>query len=184
MSKKNDSWYYNPWVIAVGGATIAGIAVSLICDWLKSKPILSTIFSWLMRIKDIATSFFGYKIPIWIIALAIILIYLISRIKFNISQKALPDYWSYKQDRFYNWIWKWDWDFDSVEKKWYMVNLQPYCPKCNTQFVNKSNHLDIAYECPRCKDYFSSRGLNYGHPPEDKQNVEALIIDNVQKRNY
>ena len=184
MASKKERWLNNNWVVTILGCSLATVLGTLAYDKVKDKPILTTIIIWLNWVWKIILSIFTFKVAIWAIVLVTISLYCLRRTHLNFSKKTPPDHAKYTQDRFYNWIWKWDWKYDGVQQTWYVANLQPYCQTCNTQLVNKTNFVDVQYECPRCKSFYSLRGLYNAGPPEDIQNVEALIIDNVRKRHY
>jgi hypothetical protein len=47
--------------------------------------------------------------------------------------------------------------------------------------MHTSNMLDDAYRCPRC-DYYANR--RHGGTAEDKDAVDALIVDNIKRGIY
>lgn len=173
----NNDWKKSPWIIALGAA-VAGSLVSFILDISKDKPIFSTIWSWLVWIWNIIVTFLNLNIRVWWLILGLFLIFIILWIISNINRESIKtrtNFLNYKEDTLKKWKWGWGWEYDQFKKKWYVLDMHPYCPQCSTRLMEPS--LYSPYKCPRCN--FSA-----SHYSEYKDEIEHLILDNIEKGNY
>jgi len=175
---KNKHWYSSAWTM-IGGPTF-GFLLTISRDYLKDKPILTTLVSIFSAIWNFLYSLLNFDLKVWWILIAILLfvgvIYLIQR--FQNEEINEPEFLKYKEDKFKSWTWTWEWNWNERNQRWMIVELQPNCPTCGTTLMENSTIYDTIYECPR-GDFKTGR---HGSPTEDKRNIEALIIDKIKKQ--
>jgi hypothetical protein len=171
----------NGWPIAVISSITLSIISSAIYDFIKSKPFLSSLFSFFKFIWNFTIRILESEIKLWWIILIIILYKIIGLFIRKYKKDKVPEtakYSDYKRERFKNWIWKWDWKWNG--ERWRISNLYPYCPNCDIELLNKSDILHQKIVCPRCNAQFT----DYDHNIDDTEGVKAMIYDNVKKENY
>lgn len=74
MGESNSS----KWYTGIGGTIILGLATSFIYDWIKEKPILSTVSSIFTSIWDILIQILKAELKVWWIVVGFTL-YLVSK---------------------------------------------------------------------------------------------------------
>ncbi|HLO72687.1 MAG TPA: hypothetical protein VK164_02010 [Flavobacterium sp.] len=170
MKKENLSEYK----IAVFSAFIS-ILFTAIYDWLKQKPLLTTLLD---IIKWLWKNIFEFEIKIWLL-LIIIIVYKISKIiikSFNKPKNITTtskSFINYSEETIDGIKWKWKWEKNPLTGKINIQDLKPICNKCGTSMDLNENGYKVYADCPRCDNEIS----NF----KDTQKIEAIIIDNVQR---
>lgn len=171
---KDKSWIKSPWAISVG-PVIIGFILTVLYDYFKNKPVLSTIWEIIKFLWNLVVSFLNLRLKIWwllvgIASLALIL-YVISEL-----QNVKPYYFNYTEGLFKRWKWTWKWEWDKYEKAWDIKELCAHCPDCGTFMIHYKNIYDgEEYSCPRCN--FRAKGDEC----EDQQKIKVLICDNIER---
>ncbi len=171
-------WIKSQWTKKIG-PPVFSLLLTMIYDFFKQNPFLSTIIEIVKWVGNTIIFILNYEIKVWwilcvIIAIVIVIIFINLR-KWEIFK---PDFCNYKKDRFKDWKWRWDWKYYSNSRKWDIISLIAYCPKCDTQLIDHSNVYEQEYRCPRCK--YNARSVNC----EDPIDVKAIIFDNIEKKKY
>lgn len=173
---KNKEWMKSPWTISIGTAIFSFI-LTMIYDYLKSKPVFSTIMGILLNFCNGIISFLNFNIKVWwlliVISAIIAIIYLVIILK---KEEALkPDFYNYEEDKFRILRWSWDWKFNYSKKMWFISDLTAHCPNCDTPLIEYKNIYEQGFECPRC-DY-KTRDFQC----EEPYKIERIILDNIEK---
>lgn len=185
MTEKKTKWYNSTWIVTIFGGIITTTVGTLVYDWAKQKPILSTLAQLSKTFWTYVVTFITFKLPLWTVVVVAFLAWVVRKISSKKKKtESKPAFWNYREDKFKNWIWRWDYGINIMERQYEIRNLQPYCPYDDTQLVNKSTYLQAAFECPRCNTTFSERSVYQSIPPEDATSIKALIWDNIRKGNY
>jgi hypothetical protein len=167
-------FFKNVWIQIVLGGALA----SLLFDWIKAVPILTSI-KWVI---GSILSVLNIQLSLWFILLAVLIGVLVVWLVINISvSKILPKYVEeYRHDTFRSWIWKWDWEQNSSSKKWEITNLRPYCQYCNCVMAYNVTFMDTFVKCPSCGRPYSQRD----RPElfEHKSEIELLIHNKIEKQ--
>ena len=156
--------------IAIFGGVIAIIS-SGVYDYIKEKPILSSIKSFFIWIWE---NIFEFELKIWqvlIILLVFSIIYALMKAKRTEPTVKFTDY---KRDTIHGTKWTWSWQHNFLESKWEVRNITPLCDNCNTRMKFESSYgVGQTAKCPRCNN--RQTGL------KDRETIEALIIDNIHQ---
>lgn len=162
------------WIIA--GSIICSIIAAGIYDLIKSYPLMTTIkdiFIWLWQ------NVINANVKVWSVFLLFVLIYTLSRIikSLNKNTNSQPKYFKYTTDQFDGVKWKWDYAFNYQSGKYNIDNLIPLCPQCETRMHYQYGLLN-SWEatCPRCRNHIARM--------KDRQDIVALIIDNIDREQY
>jgi hypothetical protein len=166
--KENKSSEYK---IAVFGAVI-GIILTAIYDFIKEKPILSSLWNIL---KWIWVNVFEFTVSIWQIILVLIIIYFIKKLKPK-KEKEIPKFLKYVSDEFDEITWKWKWEWNPLTQQWNVQNLIPQCNKCGTSAILNESYVDKYATCPRCENFMNEL--------KSTEKIEAIIIDNIDRELY
>ena len=142
-------------------------------DYIKEKPLLSSIKSLLIWIWE---QIFQFEIKVWqilIIAIILVIIYSFSKTKKK-EEITTISFRDYIRDTIHGTIWIWSWEHDIFENKWQVQNITPICDNCGTRMKYEYSYgVESTAKCPRC----DRRQTNL----KDKEIIEALIIDNVHQ---
>jgi hypothetical protein len=156
---------------------IVGIILLALYDYVKEKPILSTLFS---IIKWIWITFFEFEFKVWQIAIIILVLLSFKKIlqatKKQVKQTVsdnIPKWLNYTQDTIDGITWKWKWNKRYATGNWYIADLFPLC-ECKTPMA-LYNGSSLA-TCPRCDKHI----MDFKSP----EKVEAIIRDNVDRAVY
>lgn len=159
---------------------ISGVAVSIICDWIKNIPVLSTI-KWIFTTSFNKIIFFlNLRVKIWILLVVLLLFilfcYLIKKMK-DSNKVEEPSFIEYTSDNFMHWKWSWGWMWNNYNKHWQVTNLRAHCPSCDTVMNgNDKSFYGPSYKCPRCQFYATCKQCDLGFE------VESVIIDNIRRK--
>ena len=156
---------------------IIGIILLALYDFIKEKPILSTLFS---IIKWVWNTIFEFEFKVWQIIVIILALLVLKKIlnvtinQVNQDNSEVDSKWlNYTQDTIAGITWKWKWRKNYGNGLWNISDLVPLC-KCKTPMaIYNGNTLAV---CPRCEKSIS------GFKKPDK--VEAIIIDNIERDIY
>jgi len=169
------------WITSIGGTILLGLATSFIYDWIKEKPILTTVSSIFTSIWKFLIQILRAELKVWWVVLALTLYLVGKKIMSDYRRSITPElpekYKSYVRESFTNWNWKWVWKWDGNRKEWDIKNLWPYCKKCDIELLNKSDLLYHVWQCPRCcKSYeYNNRET------DDYDSVKAVIKNNIAR---
>lgn len=154
--------------IAVFGGIITIIS-SGIYDFIKDKPVLSSINSIFIWIWTYLTEF---EIKIWQLILVLLISAIVYKLLNTNKKETAKKFTDYRRDTIKGTEWRWNWEHNFFENKWEPKNIIPICEKCNTRMNYESNHGNsLSAICPRC----DNRQTNL----KKTEIIEALIIDNV-----
>lgn len=176
------------YTIALG--IISSLTATYIYSSVKENSFLSTLRKFLN---------FEISLSIWLIFIILVIfftgIYLLikrftkneilsktvvtkSEEKLETKALKLPEYSNYKSDRFKNLKYSWNYDFKNSYGKTNIVNLKVYCPKCDTPFLPTKALFGRVFLCPRCEYMLSELKIL------ESRRVRALIIDNINRKNF
>ena len=174
--RRIKKWIKSPAGISIG-VTVLGFALTVFYDLIKTKPVLTTIWTILESIWRFILLCLTFQLRVWWVLLVIAGLILILYVIVKIDERKHPEtnqplFLQYTKDEIMNWTWEWDWEkqYDGRYELW---NLHPICPRCNTPLIQSYTGGRTA-ECPRCQYYVNS------YMPND-DTVKLLIYDNVKK---
>jgi len=176
MTRNKEDRRKSPWTISIGTA-IFSLLLTMGYDYLKEKPILTTIWTIFKWIGNFVWSVLDFDVKFWWIIVVIGLFILIIKIiyKFKTEEAFKPDFYNYRTDKFKRWTWTWDWKFDAIRKAWIIEDLQASCPKCETPMINNSNRYGLDFDCPRCDFNASDSQCDEPHK------IKRIILDNIDR---
>lgn len=150
---------------------------TLINDWLREKPILTTFISIINFITCQISKFFSLEIKLYWFFVIFIFIFLVYKLILFFKQKnGKPYFYNYNEGILKKWRWTWEWQWDNKSKSWKIQKLKAYCPKCNSQLLIQANFLrGTSAECPRCNF------LAIGEECEIPFKIESIIHDNIDR---
>jgi len=167
-------WYQSPWAISMGTAVFS-LILTIIYDYAKSKPVLSTILIILNSILGFILFILNFEVRVlWLlITFAIIILILFVYVKYT-EETSEPDFLKYRDDILKKWKWSWNWKWSSQKRAWIISDLTAHCPECKTPLIFTSNVMTTRFDCPRCD--FSSK-----YYIEDPHKIERVILDNINR---
>ncbi len=174
--RRTKKWLKSPAGISVG-VTILGFALTVCYDLIKTKPVLTTIWAFLQIIWRFILLCLTFQLRVWWILLAIagliLILYAVVKIdEQKHSETKLSPFMQYTKDEIMNWSWEWEWK-KHYDGKYWIENLHPVCPHCNTPLVHSYEGGGII-KCPRCNHREHSDIPDY-------DTVKVLIHDNINK---
>ncbi|WP_276345634.1 hypothetical protein [Daejeonella sp. JGW-45] len=173
------------WKVAIVSSLLLAPIGSLIYDMIKAKPILSTFQAWVSSIYSWIVWLLNYPIKTWyiLVVVSVVVIIIVIAGVLMTDKKHSPDFIDYKIDKLKNWYWSWDYWYNSTQLKYNIINLMPYCGKC--QMIMLERRDPVTYYCPKCEFQHDSGSYNFGpNKWEEKMDIEALILDNIDKKRY
>ena len=171
------SWIKSPWTISIGTALFS-LFLTMVYDYSKKQPILSTILKILKGILKFVFSILNFNLKVWWVIVGIALVFAIIYFAAKIKQEEIlkPDFCSYTEGKFKRWNWTWEWKWNSYQNAWNISDLTAQCPNCGTPLIDQSNmYARLMFDCPRC-DYSAS----YSECDEPHK-IERIILDNVKR---
>lgn len=158
-----------------GIITVVGtVAATLFTDYLKDKPILTTIG---ICLEWIWVNILNFQVAIWQLfilgVIAWLIYFIINAVKGKMTNERprINPYAAYTKDHIHGNDWKWNWVYNEQEKKWVIKDLKSICLKCRTPMLYKP--FVQSAQCPRCTNYYNKmQSLNV---------IEAVIIDTVTR---
>lgn len=171
-------WIKSPWTVSLGTALFSLLG-TVLYDYFKEKPILTTINQGVNWLVERFTNFINLEIKLWLILVILAALVLIFILYILIENKKVrkPEFLNYKEDRLKKWRWSWEWKWSETRKAWIISNLEPHCPNCGTTLMEDSNALMFhGFGCPRCDFYAGTEKF------EDPRKIEALILDNLNRK--
>lgn len=159
-----------------------------IYDWLKQRPILTTITTWLAAFWNGLTYVWNIQLALgYFVVGGLILVFgLIWLVRISIKATlAEPDFTSYKVDKFKDWCWSWSWWYNPTRKKWEVVDMEPYCEACQMQMLTRFDGRHTYY-CPQCERAYDNYDYNstFGKKWEEKNDIAHLILNKIAKKTY
>lgn len=176
MTRSKEDWRKSPWTISIGTA-IFSLLLTMIYDYSKEKPILTTIWALLKWFGKFLKSVLDFDVKIWWILVTVGLFSLLVIIigKFKAEEVTKPDFYNYRTGKFKRWIWTWTWKLDLRRNAWIIEDLQANCPNCETPMINHSTRYDLHFDCPRCDFKASDNECDEPHK------IERIILDNIER---
>jgi hypothetical protein len=173
------------WTTIIFAPIATGIASTLLADYFKEKPLLTTITNALKYMGSLIVSFLTADLKVWwvLITFVVYLIaYLVKR-TFNTNNSAKepknkPDYLKYRSEKFAYLLWRWDWKWNSSKKMYEIVNFDSHCPKCDIRLLDRSTHFTQVGQCPKCNKIYKSPHV------EDPEAAYIVVVDNINKKLY
>jgi hypothetical protein len=177
MAKTKENFIKSPWAISIGTA-IFSLILTIGYDFLKQKPILTSIRAILKWIVNLVWTVLNFDFKIWWIVIIVSLFFLIVVIigKFKQEETFKPDFYSYREDKLKKWKWTWGWKFDDAKNVWIISEMKAHCPKCKTPMIEHSSRYDLRFDCPRCDFYAIKRDCDEPHK------IERIILDNIDRQ--
>jgi len=172
MAKKKEHWIKRL-AIWIGTTIITPVIVSLIVDFFKGIPKLSTIWAILKWCANVVCSFLNLEIKVWWLLVSIILIFIVLYLILRIITAFESEYPNYTEEVFRGLKWTWRWQ-KNYKNEWMVVGIKPHCPDCNTPMI-EINDWGPRFACIRCD--FKSGLEQY----EDSRNIEFLVYDRADK---
>lgn len=178
MIKNKEHWTKSAWTISIGTA-IFSLLLTIGYDYLKAKPVLTTIWAIIKYIANLFWTILNFDLKVWWIIVTVLLfilgVVLIDKFykKEDISK---PDFYSYREGRFKKWRWTWGWNWNIGKNAWIITDMKAHCPKCDTSMIDYSNRYELRFDCPRC-DFKAS---NY--ECDEPHKIERIIIDNIERQ--
>lgn len=166
---------------------IVGVAVELIATAIisginKVDLIKSTELLWNVIFKFFST-ILNFNIPVWMILIAIFLLYILLRIIIKIKENENFDnkwYENYTADNYkgvlYNWYY-----YKNFEGQLDLNNFRPICTYCRGNLTTTNNYRNSHYMtphlyCPNCDKVLETPSR------EDINQAELFVRDNLKKR--
>jgi hypothetical protein len=175
---KDMKWLKSPWSISIGTA-ILSLFLTMIYDYFKKQPMLSTVWQVLEKIWAFIVSVLNFNIKVWWLIIGLIflisIIYLIDKLKQGETSNK-PDFFSYKEGKFKRWKWTWNWEWNCYKNAWFITDLTPHCPNCDTPLVEGSTIYQLKYICPRCD--FTAEDSQC----DEAYKIERIILDNIERK--
>lgn len=166
---------------------IVGVAVELIATAIigginKVDLIKSTELLWNVIFKFFST-ILNFNIPVWIILIAIFLLYILLRIIIKIKENENFDnewYESYTTDSYKGVLYNWDY-YKNFEGKIDLNNFRPICIYCKGNLTTTKEHGNSHYMtphlyCPNCDEVLKTPSS------EDINQAELFVRNNLKKR--
>lgn len=174
---KKNSWIKSNWTISIGTA-IFSLLLTIIYDYSKQKPILTTIWNIIKWIGNIVWEILDFDLKVWWLLIAIIIIILILFFitKFQKEENFNPDFHNYKEDKLKKWKWSWNWEYSKQREAWVISDMKAHCPNCDTPLIDHSSTFGYCFSCPRCN--FEARDGQCDEPYK----IERIILDNINRK--
>jgi hypothetical protein len=147
--------------LVITGAMTGAIATAII-DYIKAKPIFSTVRSIFRWCWNFIISILNFDVKVWWLIAGVIIIFFI---RYKLKKKFSIN--NYTNDFIDGWKWSWEWDYHED-----VYDLKAYCPKpdCDTLMTNTSEQI---YYCPRCKLL---------HNTPHQYDIKLIIKDELRKK--
>lgn len=172
-----EKWIKSPWTIGLG-TTMFGFLLTMINDYSKREPILTTIWLTLKWIGNFIWAILNFDLKVWWLILVVLclllMLYFIA--KFKREEIFKPEFDSYREDKFKDWKWTWKWELNRSKTAWIISELTAHCPNCDTSMIDRSSSYIKLFECPRCDFKATDRYC------EEPFKIERLILDNVDRK--
>lgn len=175
--REDQNWIKSPWTISIGTAMFS-LFLTVVYDYSKNKPILSTMWKILKAVFNFFISILNFNIKVWWLLAAIIAliltIYLIDR--FKQDENFRPDFCNYREGKFKRWRWTWNWKWSRSVNAWVISDLTAHCPNCDTPLIENVSIYELSYDCPRCDFRASASQCDEPHK------IERIILDNINRQ--
>lgn len=170
----------NQWIVNICTSLIVVVITPFVISITKKVSLKDSIFIILNFIKGILK----FKIPIWVIALFIIIIfatiYIVRLIKPTDSNEHPKWYYDFKAMNYKEWIFTWNYEksYDGYE----IQNLRPIC-SCGCELtdlngLSYTHYSGSILKCPNCEK-------TYAYPPMQViGSIEQLIGYKIKTNNY
>jgi hypothetical protein len=170
-------WIKSPWTISIATA-IFSLLLTMGYDYLKEKPILSTVLLFVKWAGKIGWSILNFDLKVWwliiVILFFILAIYIIS--KFPKEPASKPDFHDFREGKFKNWKWSWEWELNNSKNAWVISNMKAHCPNCHTPMIDQSTIYELRFNCPRC-DFSATDGQC-----DQAYKIERIILDDIERK--
>lgn len=173
---RNKNWLKSSWTVSLG-TTVFSLILTMVYDYIKNKPVLSTVLTIFMKLWNFIILILNYRIKVWwlIVGISILIavVYAISNFKHEIVK---PDFCNYTNGVLKSWRWSWDWHFNISKNAWNISDLTAHCPRCDTPLIDSCTYYRQKFECPRCNYHAIDSKC------EEPYKIERLILDNVNRK--
>ncbi len=178
MGNKFKRLVNNPWAYTIVG----GIVVITVPQWILKIDFISilktvAIFLWHLIV---AFLFFDFKVSIWMILVAIIVLVALllikkSIIKSTIKEEQPPTWINYKKDKIHGLLFVWEYK-ETDNNKMNITNLKAVCEKCLCD-LDTTYAFTNQFQCPDCQTPYTYSG-------NDIQDVEGIIIGRINSDRF
>lgn len=177
MTLNKEHWTKSAWTISIGTA-IFSLFLTMVYDYSKEKPILSTVWSFLKWIANLIWSVLNFDLKVWwiVVAVFVFILTLVIIDKFKRKETFKPDFYNYREDKFKNWRWSWDWNWNRNKNAWIISEMKAHCPHCDTPLIDHSNSYILSFDCPRCEFNAIDRQC------DEQYKIERIILDNIDRQ--
>jgi hypothetical protein len=182
MSKSGSTKFYeNIWFQLAAGYLVLSPIGSGVYDNTKKIPIITPILGAFKFVWNVVLDF---NVPLYLVLIIATIAVFFTRNHFIFKEKSreieVPNapFLSYTEGVLKVWKWKWTYRFDNFENKYRIEDLTPICEVCDIKMLNYGYYN--SYRCPKCNKYYATAYQSW----ENKTDIEALIIDNIEKGNY
>lgn len=172
-----EHWTKSAWAISIGTA-IFSLLLTIIYDYSKDNPILTTVLKIFNWIRNLVWTFLNLDIKLWWIIASVFLIILIIVFfdKIKSEEKIKPDFYDYREGTFKRWRWTWSWNWNATKNAWTISDMEAHCPNCDTPMIDYSNRYKLNFDCPRCEFQATDNRCDEPHK------IERIILDNISRQ--
>ena len=177
MTNSKEHWTKSAWTISIGTA-IFSLLLTMVYDYSKEKPILTTVWIMLKWLANLVWTIFNFDLKVWWIIVAVILFLLIIVLidKFKKVETFTPDFYNYREGKFKRWKWTWSWNWSNSKNAWLISNMKAHCPNCDTPMIGLSTMYGLSFDCPRC-DFRAN-----DDQCDEQHKIERIILDNIDRQ--
>lgn len=177
MTQNKEHWIKSSWAISIGTA-IFSLLLTMVYDYLKEKPILTTVWEILKWLGNFVWTILNFDLKVWWLLLAVVSFILIIILIANVKKEKTfkPDFYSYREGKFKRWRWTWGWQWSDSENAWGISDLKAHCPNCDTPMIKHSSFYGLSFDCPRCE--FRAEDSQCDEPHK----IERIILDNIDRK--
>ena len=172
MTQRKNHWINSPWTISIA-TTLLSLLLTIVYDYFKNKPILTTIWFISKWIGDLFWTILNFNLKAWWIIAAVLVFILINKLKEEPILK--PDFYNYREGKPKRWKWTWKWEWNKG-KGWRVSDMTAHCPNCKTAMIDYSDIYGFFFDCPRCD--FEAKNKQC----EDPHKIETIILDDIDKQ--
>ncbi len=126
--------------IVVIASLILGIGILFFIPQTHDYVVDSFLQIWFGIIWTYEALLTSYTVPLWVlIIISVLALTTIIRFLINLQSNTKPEHLSYKEDFIYGANWRWKWTKNEI------VNVECYCPKCDSVLVYDESSCHTRY---------------------------------------
>lgn len=167
---------FKKYIIGIGSAVVIELIKDVIVSWVHSIDLKSAfVYSW-NKIIEFIFNILNFPIPIWGILIAIVILYIVLRLYYKITETNIEDqswYKDYSNGR-YNGL-MYEWQYDRIGNIIEMKNVIPICEDCMGNVLPKENGYKEMLYCPNCNK-------NYKKPNKEEYDSAKTYFNNKLKK--